>query len=224
MLDHAPSLWPHRRPRVRGKGVGNGFLASPIGAPARAAVDSPARLSASRNLRFVSTPPWPSPGLRWGELAGLKVGDRVAVPGPGFRLQRTALAGGGTGDLFIDTLKSHQTRTVPLTAPVAEIVAYWAGDRPASEWLFPSATGTPLREGNWKRSVRWTAAKQSINRPELHVHDLRHTAASIWLGAGADVKVVIRILRGPRDNHYGGDTWLRLLQGPHHGRLGVEPP
>jgi integrase len=27
-------------------------------------------------------------GLRWGELAGLQVGDRVMVPGPGLRLSR----------------------------------------------------------------------------------------------------------------------------------------
>lgn len=31
-------------------------------------------------------------GLRWGELAGLKVGDRVKVPGEGFRLQRTVMS------------------------------------------------------------------------------------------------------------------------------------
>ena len=32
-------------------------------------------------------------GLRWGELAGLKVGDRVKVPGEGLRLQRTVMFG-----------------------------------------------------------------------------------------------------------------------------------
>jgi integrase len=36
-------------------------------------------------------------GLRWGELAGLQVGDRVSVPGPGLRLRRAMLAGGGGG-------------------------------------------------------------------------------------------------------------------------------
>ena len=30
--------------------------------------------------------------------------------------------------------------------------------------------------------------------PALRVHDLRHTAASLWLAAGADPKVVQRIL------------------------------
>ena len=36
-------------------------------------------------------------GLRWGELAGLKVGDRVKVPGEGLRLQRTVNVQQGPG-------------------------------------------------------------------------------------------------------------------------------
>jgi hypothetical protein len=49
-------------------------------------------------------------GLRWGELAGLQVGDRVSVPGPGLRLRRTLLASGGGGALSVDTLKSNRGR------------------------------------------------------------------------------------------------------------------
>src|SRR5207248_11551091 len=43
-------------------------------------------------------------GLRWGELAGLQVGDRVSVPGPGLRLSRAVLASEGGGALYVDTL------------------------------------------------------------------------------------------------------------------------
>lgn len=45
-------------------------------------------------------------GLRWSELAGLQAGDRVNVPGPGLRLRRAVLAGGGGGALYVDTLKT----------------------------------------------------------------------------------------------------------------------
>ena len=38
-------------------------------------------------------------GLRWGELAGVQVGDLASVPGPGLRLRRAVLAGGGGGAL-----------------------------------------------------------------------------------------------------------------------------
>lgn len=45
-------------------------------------------------------------GLRWGELAGLQVGDRVALPGAGLRLQRTVLASSHDGSLYIDSLRA----------------------------------------------------------------------------------------------------------------------
>jgi integrase len=71
-------------------------------------------------------------------------------------------------------------------------------DRSASknpgEWLFAAPAGGPLRETNWQRSVSWREAKATIGRPELRVHDLRHTAASVWLASGADPKVVQRVL------------------------------
>jgi integrase len=51
-------------------------------------------------------------GLRWGELAGLQVGDRVKVPGEGLRLQRTVMSSKDRGVLFVDNLKSNRSRRV----------------------------------------------------------------------------------------------------------------
>ena len=42
--------------------------------------------------------------------------------------------------------------------------------------------------------MHWRSAVTAIGFPTLRVHDLRHTAASIWLGQGADPKVVQRVL------------------------------
>jgi hypothetical protein len=64
----------------------------------------------------------------------------------------------------------------------------------AADWLFAAPAGGPLSEANWKRSVGWTKAIAAVGMPDLRLHDLRHTAASVWLGAGADPKVVQRIL------------------------------
>ncbi|TDU90400.1 site-specific recombinase XerD [Kribbella voronezhensis] len=133
-------------------------------------------------------------GLRWGEMAGLQAGDRVWVPGRGLRLQRAVLASGGSGELFVDTLKSKRARTVPLVDELIPLVDRWAGEKVNDAWLFHAPQGGPLSEGNWKRSVRWSAAIKAIGVPTLRVHDLRHTAASVWLGSGADPKVVQRIL------------------------------
>lgn len=133
-------------------------------------------------------------GLRWGELAGLQVGDIIQVPAPGLRLQRAVLSAGGSGELFIDTLKNHKARTVPLTPAAAEIALRRTDGRAPHEWLFATPTGTAMRGGNWKRSSGWITAKKAIGRPAFQVRDLRHTAASLWIAAGADVKVLQRIL------------------------------
>jgi integrase len=132
-------------------------------------------------------------GLRWGELAGLHVGDIVHVPGRGLRLQRAVLASRGGGELYVDTLKSKRARTVPLVPELVPIIDRWAAGKAAGDWLFSSPEGGPLRESNWKRSVSWAEARKAIGVPALRVHDLRHTAASIWLAHGADPKVVQRV-------------------------------
>lgn len=133
-------------------------------------------------------------GLRWGELAGLRVGDRVSVPGRGLRVSRALLASSEGGALYVDSVKSGRARTIPLLPEVADIVDAWAGTRPSSAWLFHAPGFGPLRETNWKRSIRWSVATSAIGVPTLRVHDLRHTAASIWLASGADPKVVQRVL------------------------------
>ena len=127
-------------------------------------------------------------------LAGLQTGDRVMVPGPGLRLSRAVLASNGGGELYVDTLKNKRARTVPLVPMVVPIVDRWSAGKSPGEWLFAAPAGGPLRETNWQRSVSWREAKASIGRPELRVHDLRHTAASVWLASGADPKVVQRVL------------------------------
>ena len=134
-------------------------------------------------------------GLRWGELAGLQVGDLIDVPGRGLRLQRSVLVSRDRkGELFVDSLKSKQARTVPLVEELVPLVDRWAFGKEAGAWVFPAPGGGPMREENWKRSVEWSRAVASIGVPALRVHDLRHTAASVWLGAGADPKVVQRVL------------------------------
>ena len=96
--------------------------------------------------------------------------------------------------MYVDTLKNKRARTVPLVPVVVPIVDRWSAGKSPGEWLFAAPAGGPLRETNWQRSVSWREAKATIGRPELRVHDLRHTAASVWLASGADPKVVQRVL------------------------------
>jgi len=123
-------------------------------------------------------------GLRWGELAGLQVGDRVSVPGPGLRLRRAVLGSSAGGSLYVDTLKNNRARTVPLVMHLVPIVGRWSEGKAPDAWLFAAPEGGPLRESNWKRSVGWAAATAAIGRRGFRVHDLRHTAASVWQVSG----------------------------------------
>src|SRR5262249_44910392 len=133
-------------------------------------------------------------GLRWGELAGLRVGDRVSVPGPGLRLRRAVLASGGGGALYVDTLKSNRARTVPLVLDLLPIVDRWGGGEAPDAWLFGAPKAGPARGAHWEGPVGWSAATSTVGAPGFRVHDLRHTAASVWLAAGADPRVVQRVL------------------------------
>jgi integrase len=84
-------------------------------------------------------------GLRWSELAGLKVGDRISVPGPGLRLQRTVMSSNDRGHLFEDTLKNKRARTVPLVEGLVPIVDKWAEGKEAGDWRFPARGRTAER-------------------------------------------------------------------------------
>jgi integrase len=94
----------------------------------------------------------------------------------------------------VDTLKTNRARTVPLVVDLVPIVDRWCSGKAPDAWLFHAPHGGPLRESNWKRSVSWSAATAAVGIPGFRVHDLRHTAASVWLAASADPKVVQRVL------------------------------
>jgi integrase len=83
---------------------------------------------------------------------------------------------------------------VPLVAELVPIIDHWSAGKQPNNWLFDAPKGGAPRESNWKRSVGWRMAKASAGVAGVRVHDLRHTAASLWLAAGADPKVVQRVL------------------------------
>jgi hypothetical protein len=113
---------------------------------------------------------WVGALVAGGELAGLQVGDRVRLPGPGLRLRRAVLASGGGGSLYVDTLKNNQARTVPLVMDLVPIVDRWSVGKASDAWLFEAPGGGPLRESNWKRSVGWSGATGALGLAGFRVH------------------------------------------------------
>lgn len=125
-------------------------------------------------------------GVRMGELRGLVVKDLVEVPYPALVVRRSLPQSARTGAIIErSTTKSGRSRMVPLSELVLPVVRSWAAGKGADDLLFASSEGAYLRSSNWRRVVHWEDTSQG-RRP----HDLRHTAATLWLMAGVDVKTV----------------------------------
>lgn len=125
-------------------------------------------------------------GVRLGELRGLRVRDVVAVPYPGPVVKRSIPQSGRTGGVIERaTTKSGRSRLIPLSDRVIPVVREWVEGREPGDLLCPAPEGGYLHAQNWRRSVRWSSTGLG-RRP----HDLRHTAASLWIAAGVDIKTV----------------------------------
>src|SRR5215218_3618570 len=130
-------------------------------------------------------------GLRWSELAALRVRNfdllrrRVLIEEAVTEVDGKTLAWG--------TPKTHARRSVPLPRFLVDELARTVVTRPADELAFPSPKGAVLRNRN-ARAAWYDAAARAIGEPGLTPHELRHTAASLAIKAGANVKAVQRML------------------------------
>lgn len=127
-------------------------------------------------------------GARWGEVSAVRPSQ---VSARGVRL--TNAYAEVHGRLVLGDLKDHEARTVPLPGRVLDEVRAVAAKRKGAEWLFATSNETPYRNGNWTRSVLKPAAIRA-GIPSITPHNLRDTAASLAIDAGATVMAVARLL------------------------------
>ncbi len=129
-------------------------------------------------------------GLRLGELAGLRRG-RVDLLRRRVRVVETAME--VRGQLVFNPPKTRAgNRTVPVPAMVAEVMGGHLSEfsGPGTDGLvFPGADGGVLRANGW-RARHWRPAVKAAGVEPLRPHDLRHTAVSLWIAAGASPKQV----------------------------------
>ena len=133
-------------------------------------------------------------GLRWGEMAALRVCDfdmlrrRVNV-------SRSVTESSG---LVWSTPKTWERRSVPFPASIAAELAALMVGKGRDDLVFTDMRGGVLRNSNWRARVFEPAVrrcqKADESFPSLTPHDLRHTAASLAVSAGANVKAVQRML------------------------------
>lgn len=130
-------------------------------------------------------------GLRWSELAGLRVSSVDLLRR---RLDITAAVTEVNGGRLVwGTPKSHERRSVPIPRFLAEELATHLIGRDRDDLVFAAPEGGVLRNRNARRAW-FDAAASAIGTPGLTPHELRHTAASLAVSAGANVKAVQRML------------------------------
>jgi integrase len=133
-------------------------------------------------------------GLRWGEMAALRVQDfdmlRRRV-----NISRSVTESGG---LQWSTPKTHERRSVPFPAVLADELAALMVGKARDALVFTDQRGGVLRNSNWRARVFQPAVEKcqqtDNNFPSITPHDLRHSAASLAISAGANVKAVQRML------------------------------
>lgn len=134
-------------------------------------------------------------GLRWGEAAALRVSD-IDFLRRRITLHENAVQ--VAGKIVVGSLKTGNKRTVALPGFVADAIAVSCEGKSREDLIWPSASGGYLGPPSSVRSwlvgavARCQAADPTF--PRVTAHDLRHTAASLAVSSGANVKVVQRMI------------------------------
>ncbi|MFT4157330.1 MAG: site-specific integrase [Microbacterium sp.] len=166
-------------------------------------------------------------GLRWGEVTGIRV-KNVDLERRRVLIEENAVE--VNGHVQVGTPKTHERRAVAYPAFLDKSVRAAVKGRAADDQLWPAEFGGYLRPGNavsgWFagavkriRAEDARAAAEAKERgeeappimPRVTPHDLRHTAASLAISAGANVKAVQRML-GHASAAMTLDTYAELFE------------
>lgn len=135
-------------------------------------------------------------GLRWSEVSGLKAGTLMFGDNPEVVVRSTLVPVDGRLQ-FRETTKGRKPRTVPIPRSVASELEVHVRPMAPTGLVFTSPTGTQLRASNFARRVFHPAVERcralDSTFPEIVFHDLRRTAVTLAISAGANVKVVQQI-------------------------------
>jgi integrase len=127
-------------------------------------------------------------GLRWGELVGLQVRRVDLLHGRVVVAAQVAEVNGRLIPGPPKTEAGRRTVTLPAAAAVAlaEHLAEYAEPGPDG-LVFPAPEGGYLRRSNFSRRS-WVPATRAAGVEGLRLHDLRHSAATLALAAGANTR------------------------------------
>lgn len=149
-------------------------------------------------------------GIRWGEAVALTVDDVDSVRR---RLNISRTATEVEGAIHVGSPKSWQARSVPYPEFLVPRLAALAKAGQGEALLFPSPTGgfLPRPDTASRRPSWWNKALREAQLDHLTPHALKHTAASLAVSAGANVKALQRML-GHKSAAMTLDTYADLFE------------
>lgn len=130
-------------------------------------------------------------GLRWGEVTALRVSDLDMLRRRVNVVQNAVYV---KGKVIVGTPKTGEGRSVPFPRFLAAPLAKACEGKPRSGLVFSTPAGAYLITPTVRSNSWWDAAVETSKVPEMTIHDLRHTAASLAISAGANVKAVQKML------------------------------
>ncbi|CAH0274625.1 Putative prophage phiRv2 integrase [Arthrobacter sp. Bi83] len=150
-------------------------------------------------------------GIRWGEATALRV-KHLDMLRRRLMIEENAVQVGSVIEL--GTPKNHKKRTVPFPRFLGEHLARQCEGKARDDLVFPGENGHHLRLARvHEDNMSWFgSAVKRTGIPRITPHDLRHSAASFAVSAGANVKVVQKML-GHSSAAMTLDTYADLFDG-----------
>lgn len=160
-------------------------------------------------------------GLRWGEITALSFEDLELGSTPSVAVRRAFSEVGGK--LILGPTKGGESRVVPLPRLIAQRLERLDREGTSSDRIFTGGRGSVLRNNTWTRRHYVPAIGKASSLypafPRPTFHDLRHTAVSLAISHGANVKVVQRIA-GHASATMTLDTYAGLFDHDLHDSAG----
>lgn len=126
-------------------------------------------------------------GLRWSELAALKVADVDLVRRRVHVVERATEVG---GRIDVSAPKSAASnRHIPVPGLLMAILTARVEGKTAEALVFPAPNGGHLRNRNWRQRSGYDEAVKDLGL-DVTPHDLRRTFGSLARAAGADLRWV----------------------------------
>ena len=146
-------------------------------------------------------------GIRVGEAAALKW-PQVDLEAGTIRIIATASEHVGSGIVTTKPKSKAGIRTVPIPHHLVTALRAHKDKYSATGWVFTSSEGQQLNTRNFNRRS-FKTAKDALSY-DLTIHDLRHTAISLWIRAGIDL-VRIKTWAGHTDAAFTANIYGHLF-------------